>query len=56
MSLDLICLREKGRVVEVVGSMEDDGGDEDGVDGQVLNAEPVQLRHVSAYRWAEKDY
>ena len=41
-------------MVEVVGSMEDDGGDEDGVYGQVLHAEPVQLRHVAAYRWAEK--
>ena len=40
-------------MVEVIGGMEYDGGDEDGVDGQVLHAEAVQLGHVPADRWAE---
>ena len=39
-------------MVEVIGGMENDGRDEDGVDGEVLNTEPVQLGHVPANRWA----
>ena len=39
-------------MVEVIGGMENDWRDEDGVDGEVLDAEPVKLGHVPAYRWA----
>ena len=39
-------------MVEVIGSMEYDGWDEDRVDGEMLNTETVQLGHVPAYRWA----
>ena len=43
-------LRQEGRVVEVVGGVQDDGGDEDGVDGEVGDGEGVQGRHVPRHR------
>ena len=52
VDLDTMYLWEKARMVEVIGGVEDDRGDEDGVDGEVLHAEPVQLRHEPAYRRA----
>ena len=49
-------LWEEARMVEVIGGVENDRRDEDGVDGEVLHTEPVELGHVPAYRWAGEDY
>ena len=37
-------------MVEVEGGVEDDGGDEDGVDGEVGDGEGVECRHVPRHR------